>query len=66
MTARKKLNVAFINGSVLLAGLIGYVCQSWIAFALALVLLLGMSIYAGDVRLKGGQGSNLRSAGAVR
>ena len=51
MSARKKLNVAFLNGSVIVAAVVGLLFGSWAAFALVLALLLVGSLLAGEIRL---------------
>ena len=50
MNARNKLNVAFVNGSLLVAGLAGLVFESWIAFFLVLVAAICTSMLSGDIR----------------
>lgn len=50
MNARNKLNVAYLNGSLVLAGLIGPLTESGTIFVLALVGLLLMSLCSGDIR----------------
>ena len=51
MGARKKLNSAYLTGSVLVAGLIGYTAGSWGVFVLALAVLVASNLVSGDVRL---------------
>jgi hypothetical protein len=51
MGARQKLNRAFVNGSLLLAGLAGWLLESWLVFLLALVVLLVGNVYASEIRL---------------
>jgi len=53
MPARQRLNAAYFQGSVLLAGLIGWACSSWAAFAAALGVLLAGNLLAGDIRPTG-------------
>jgi type IV secretory pathway TrbD component len=50
MGARSKLNVAFLNGSVFVAALVGFVFKSWAAFALVLVVLLLGNFLMGEIR----------------
>lgn len=50
MDARQKLNSAFFNGSLLLAGAVGMLTQSWLVFGVALTVLLAANLYAGDIR----------------
>jgi len=51
-TARQKLNVAFINGAILLAMFIGLAAGSFWIGACAFGVFFGLSTYAGDIRLK--------------
>jgi hypothetical protein len=51
-TARQKLNVAFINGAILLALFIGLTAGSFWIGACAFGVLFALSICAGDIRLK--------------
>jgi hypothetical protein len=60
--ARQKLNRAFFNGSLLLAGAVGALAGSWLVFGLALTALVGANLYAGEIRLP--RASANRSAGA--
>ncbi len=50
VSARTKLNVAFINGAVLLAAVAGGLMESWSVFFIALVVLVAISIFAGEIR----------------
>ena len=50
--ARQKLNMAFINGVILLALFIGLATGSFWIGACAFSVLLALSIHAGDIRLK--------------
>lgn len=51
MGARQKLNQGYIQGSLVLAGVIGVACGSWIVFWIAAVILVGLSLQSGEVRL---------------
>jgi len=51
-TARQKLNVAFINGVILLALFIGIAVGNFWIGACAFGVLFALSTYAGDIRLK--------------
>jgi len=51
MHARQKLNRAALNGCVLLAGVIGLLAGSWIAFAVALAVAAALAAYSGDIRM---------------
>jgi hypothetical protein len=50
MGARKKLNAVFLQGSLVVAALAGLIAQSGAVFILALAVLLGAGLYAGDIR----------------
>lgn len=50
MSARHKLNQACVNGALLLAGLVGACAESWTVFLTLMVILVGLSIHAGDIR----------------
>ncbi len=50
MSARHKLNQACVNGALLLAGLVGACAESWTVFITLMVILVGLSIHAGDIR----------------
>ena len=51
-TARQKLNVAFINGAILIALFIGLAAGSFWIGACAFGVLFALSACAGDIRLK--------------
>ena len=50
MGARQKLNGAYLTGSLLVAGLIGYAAGSLWIFIVAGVVLLASNLAAGDIR----------------
>jgi type IV secretory pathway TrbD component len=50
MGARGKLNVAFLNGSVFVAALVGFLFKSWVAFGFVLALLLIGNFIMGEIR----------------
>ena len=50
MTAKHKLNVAFLNGALLIASCVGVATGSATAFAVALVALIVLFIWDGDIR----------------
>jgi hypothetical protein len=52
---RERLNAGFIQGSVLLATLIGLLFGSWTVFFITLVVALGCNVYAREIRF-GGKG----------
>ena len=51
MPARQKLNASYALGSAVVAGLIGALTGSWIAFSLARAVLLAANLIAGEIRL---------------
>jgi len=53
MGARTKLNSVYLTGSLVIAGVLGAVSQSWTAFVVAAVVLIACSIHDGGIRLKG-------------
>ncbi len=57
MGARRKLNSAYFNGCLVVAGLLGWLTESWTAFLVALVVLVGTAWNCGDIRpgQRGGQ-----------
>jgi hypothetical protein len=50
VSARKKLNYAYLNGAIVVAGLVGGLTGSWPVFFIAATALCVGAIYAGDVR----------------
>ncbi len=50
LSARHKLNVAFVNGALIVAGVVGMAFRSWLVFLIVAVVLVVGAIYAGDVR----------------
>jgi hypothetical protein len=48
--ARHKLNVSYLNGSLLIATLFGAVAESWTVFLLALAITAGCGFYSGEIR----------------
>lgn len=51
MNARRKLNVAAVNGALLVAVLVGTASQSPWAFLVTAAVLVGLSVWAGSIRL---------------
>ena len=51
MGARQKLNSGYFLGSVLLAGLAGWLTGSWIVLFFALAVLVAVNVNSGDIRL---------------
>ncbi len=60
MGARKKLNSASLLGSLLLAGMAGLATGSPTVFLIAAVVLVALSIQAGDIRLRRRRGRRRR------
>lgn len=54
MGAKYKLNSAYLNGAIVVAGLAGLVTGSPAVFVVGLALLVGSSIWAGEIRGSGG------------
>jgi ABC-type Co2+ transport system permease subunit len=50
MNARLKLNTAHVHGSLLIAGLVGWVFGSWETFLLAALVLIITAIHGGSIR----------------
>jgi hypothetical protein len=51
MTAKHKLNSAFVCGAFVFAGMLGGITGSWIVFFIALGILLATSFHDGSLRL---------------
>ena len=49
-TAKHKLNQAHLNGSLLVAGIIGLGSGSFLVFFIALAICLGLSYHSGGIR----------------
>ena len=56
MGARQKLNVAYFNGCLILAAVVGASAESGVVFLLALITLVMGSYASGDIRPGGGEG----------
>ena len=54
MGARHKLNQTHILGALGVAAVVGGLAGSWTVFFLVAVVLVGASVYVGDVRIHGG------------
>ena len=55
MTARHRLNSAYLNGAICVAGLVAAMAQSGTVFLVLLVLLTVSSVAAGEIRLGSGR-----------
>jgi hypothetical protein len=53
-TARQKLNVAYLNGSLLVSALFGLIAGSWAVFWVALAVTIGCGVYGGELRPRAG------------
>jgi hypothetical protein len=50
MGAKQKLNQVYIGGSLLLAAVAGGLCDSFVVFIVAAIVLLSLNVHAGDIR----------------
>ncbi len=50
MSARHKLNQSYVNGALLIAGVIGACTESWTVFIALTAIFIGLSIHAGEIR----------------
>jgi hypothetical protein len=50
MNARTKLNAAYMTGSVVVAGVLGAVANSWLIFGIVLIVLIGINLSRGEIR----------------
>jgi len=50
MGARQKLNVAYVQGGLIVAALIGTLAQSWVAFAVSSAVLITLAWHGGEIR----------------
>jgi hypothetical protein len=53
MGARQKLNQAVMNGCLIVAGVVGALCRSWLVFGVATAVVIGLAVHGGDIRLRG-------------
>ena len=63
MSARQKLNQSYIQGCLLLASVVGFVCESWTVFWIAAAIFAAGSLHSGEIRLSkrsAGQSSESR------
>ena len=60
MSARHKLNQGYIQGSLVLAAVIGAACGSWTVFWIAAAILVGLGLHSGEIRPTGGRRGNRR------
>jgi type IV secretory pathway TrbD component len=50
MGARRKLNQAYFNGSLIIAAVLGLITQSWVIFSLVLIGMLGLNVASRNIR----------------
>jgi hypothetical protein len=50
MGARQKLNAAYVEGGLIVAALLGALAGSWIVFAAAAAVLIGLGLHGGEIR----------------
>ena len=50
MSARQKLNQLHVNGSLVLAAIVGWLSESWALFAVAAAFLLALSLCSKEIR----------------
>jgi hypothetical protein len=50
LSAKHKLNAAYFQGAVVLAGAAGLATQSWTVFFIVLALLVATALSSGDIR----------------
>ena len=50
MSARKKLNTAYVGGAIVAAGVFGALATSWAVFFAVLIVLLAFHLYEGNIR----------------
>ncbi|MBL9095070.1 MAG: hypothetical protein JNL96_27880 [Planctomycetaceae bacterium] len=51
MGARSKLNQAYVNGALVVAGIGGAICGSWVAFGVVFVTALALNLRNREIRL---------------
>ena len=50
LSARKKLNSAYLTGSLIIAGITGGITGSWTIFLVATTILVGVNLYNDEIR----------------
>jgi hypothetical protein len=53
MGAQTKLNASYVNGSLVLAAIVGMLSQSWMGFCLVAIILICGNCYLKSIRLSG-------------
>ncbi len=57
MSACQKLHAAYIHGGLIVAALVGALARSWVVFAIAAAVLIGLSLLDGEIRPRRRRGS---------
>ena len=50
MNARHKLNLAYVNGALVIAGVLGMLAKSWPLFWLSLIVVIVTQLGSGGIR----------------
>ncbi len=50
MSARHKLNQAYVQGAMVIAGFVAASAQSWTLFMVLTGILIALSLHSGDIR----------------
>ena len=50
MSARKKLNTAYVGGSLVMSAVFGLLAESWLVFVIVLIVVLAFHFYEGNIR----------------
>lgn len=53
--ARTKLNVAYLNGCLLIAAIFGAMAGSWAVFLVSLAILIVCGVHCGEIRPASGR-----------
>jgi hypothetical protein len=61
MGSRHKLNQGYVQGCLLFAGILGWLCHSWAVFWIAAFILISLSFHSGEIRPQGDPPRNRRS-----
>ena len=51
MSARKKLNTAYVGGSLVMSAVFGLLAESWLVFVIVLIVVLAFHFYEGNIRI---------------
>jgi hypothetical protein len=52
MGARQKLNALYLGGGLIAAAVVGVTTRSWVAFAVAWAVLIGLGLSDGEIRTR--------------